>query len=316
MNKVSITSDNNNNLVINNSIVAETLEVNQINVMDDVYVNSFIYTPVGSILTYAGVASPNGWLLCDGREVSKTTYPRLFAIIGNLYGTPVNNTNFVLPNLVDRVPVGKKNDNSVGNSGGNSSITLSVSQLPSHTHTGTSDVSGAHNHTGTSDLSGAHNHTGTSGLSGSHNHTINDPGHTHSQTTINDDFNNSGGNPPGFTGDSAGSRTWNNISTAYTGISVNSDGSHSHTFTTSNSDNHSHTFTTSDSDNHSHTFTTSNSNNHAHTFTTSNSNNHAHTFTTSNSNNHAHTFTTASTGSGNQIDIRNKFLIINYIIRY
>ena len=256
MSKVSITSDNNNNLVINNSIIAETLEVNQINVIDDLYINSHIYTPVGSILTYAGITSPDGWLLCDGSEVSKTTYPRLFAIIGNIYGNPSNNYNFVLPNLVDRVPVGKKNDNSVGNTGGNGSITLSVSQLPSHTHTGTSDSSGSHSHTGTTDANG------------SHTHTINDPGHTHTQTTVNDDYNNSGRNPPGFSADSAGSITWENINSSTTGISVNSSGSHTHTFTTSNSGSH------------------------------------------------AHTFTTASTGSGDQIDIRNKFLVINYIIRY
>ena len=57
-----------------------------------------------------------------------------------------------------------------------------------------------------------------------HNHTassvVTDPGHTHSQTTINDDFNNSGANPPGFTQDSAGSRTWNNINSSTTGITV------------------------------------------------------------------------------------------------
>jgi microcystin-dependent protein len=256
MNKVTLTSDNNRNLVVNNSIIADTLDVNQLNVNDDVYINNHIYTPVGSILTYAGITSPDGWLLCDGTEVSKSIYPRLFAVIGNLYGTSANNNNFVLPNLVDRVPVGKTSTNSVGNSGGNSSITLSVSQLPSHTHTGTTDTSGSHTHAGTTDVNG------------SHNHSINDPGHTHSQTTINDDYNNSGSNPPGFSADSAGSKTWNNISTAYTGISINSSGSHTHTFTTDSTGSH------------------------------------------------THTFTTASTGSGNQIDIRNKFLVINYIIRY
>lgn len=246
----------------------DTLTTESINVTDDVYVNSAIYTPVGSIITYAGPTAPTGWLFCDGSEVSKTAYARLYAVIGTTYGTATNGTKFVLPNLADRIPVGKSGTSSVGNTGGNSSVTLAVEQLPSHTHTGTTDVSGAHTHTGTTDSNGAHSHS------------ITDPGHTHSQTTINDDFNNSGANPPGFSADSAGSRTWNNISTAYTGISVNSGGSH------------------------------------AHTFTTGASSTHAHTFTTGASTTHAHTFTTNATGSGSTIDIRNKFVVMNYIIRY
>ena len=255
MNTITLTSDS-NNLLVSKSIVAESLEVNQLNVSDDIYVNHNIYTPVGSILTYAGTASPNGWLLCDGSEVSKTTYSRLFSVLGTLYGIPDNSNNFVLPNLADRVPVGKSISTSVGNSGGNSSVTLSVSQLPSHTHSGTTSSNGSHNHTGTTDSSGLHSHG------------ITDPGHTHTQTTINDDFNGSGGNPPGFLGDSAGSRTWNNINSATTGISINNSGSHTHTFTTDTASSHTHTFTTD------------------------------------------------STGSGSSIDIRNKYVVINYIIRY
>jgi microcystin-dependent protein len=78
----------------------------------------------------------------------------------------------------------------------------------------------------------SHSHTGTTASVGDHIHGVSDPGHAHSQTTINDDFNNSGESPPGFTADSAGSRTWNNINSATTGISINSAGAHTHTFTT------------------------------------------------------------------------------------
>lgn len=80
--------------------------------------------------------------------------------------------------------------------------------------------------------------------------------------------------------DGAGSRTWTNINSATTGISVNSNGSH------------------------------------AHTFTTGTNGSHGHTFTTDISGSHTHTFTTDSTGSGNEIDIRNKYIVLNYIIRY
>jgi len=279
MDTITLTS-NSNNLVVNRSIIAESIDVQELNVSTDVYINHAIYTPVGSILTYAGTTAPSGWLFCDGSEVSKTTYPRLFSTISNLYGTAANSANFVLPNLADRIPVGKANTSSVGNTGGSSSVTLSVTQLPSHTHTGTSASSGSHAHTGTVDASGVHTHTGTTDSNGEHSHSIYDPGHTHTQWTINDDFNNSGSNPPGFSADSAGSRTWNNINTAYTGISVYSGGSH------------------------------------AHTFTTGSSSTHAHTFTSDVSGSHVHTFTTDATGSGASIDIRNKYVVLNYIIRY
>jgi microcystin-dependent protein len=93
-------------------------------------------------------------------------------------------------------------------------------------------VVGAETHTLSSNEIPSHSHTGTTDSNGAHTHTITDPGHTHTQTTINDDFNNSGTNPPGFTQDSAGSRTWNNINSATTGISINSAGAHTHTFTT------------------------------------------------------------------------------------
>jgi len=352
------------------------IQANNINVFNDVYINNSEYTPVGSILTFAGINVPSGWLFCNGSEVAQSDYPRLFSVIGNLYGTPANNNNFILPNLADRIPVGKTNSNSLGNSGGNSSITLSVSQLPSHTHTGTSDVSGTHLHTGTSDVSGLHLHTGTSDVSGTHLHTgtsdvsgthlhtgtsdvsgthlhrgtsdisgthlhtgtthengththtgtsdangththsIYDPGHTHTQTTINDDFNSSGGSPPGFVGDSAGSKTWTNINSSTTGISINSSGSHAHTFTSETAGSHAHTFTSETAGSHAHTFTSETAGNHAHTFTSETAGNHAHTFTTQTAGSHAHTFTTNATGSGTNIDIRNKYIVLNYIIRY
>lgn len=76
-----------------------------------------------------------------------------------------------------------------------------------------------------------HTHTGTTASNGVHTHTITDPGHTHTQTTINDDYNNSGSNPPGFSADSAGTVTWDNINSSTTGITVNSNGDHNHTFT-------------------------------------------------------------------------------------
>ena len=55
---------------------------------------------------WAGNEIPYGWLLCDGSEVSKTDYPELYGAIGDLWGTPSSSSNFKLPNLTGRVPVG------------------------------------------------------------------------------------------------------------------------------------------------------------------------------------------------------------------
>lgn len=195
-------------------------------------VNYKYVNPVGAITCYAGVNVPEGWLFCDGSEVSKVTYSSLFSVIGNNYGIPTNPSNFVLPNLTQKFPLGKSGSNNLGDFSGNSTIILTTNQLPSHSHTGTTNSDGLHSHTGT---------TSSNGL---HTHSINDPGHTHTQTTINDDFNNSGSNPPGFSADSAGSRTWSNINTGFTGITLNSDGSHTHTLDISSSGSHTHTFTT------------------------------------------------------------------------
>lgn len=57
--------------------------------------------PVGSIILYAGDSStlPADFLECDGSEISAATYPDLFTVLGNTYGTPSNPSNFLLPNL-------------------------------------------------------------------------------------------------------------------------------------------------------------------------------------------------------------------------
>ena len=58
--------------------------------------------PVGVVQAYAGTTIPNGWLLCDGSAVSRTTYANLYACIGDTYGSGDGSTTFNLPNLVDK----------------------------------------------------------------------------------------------------------------------------------------------------------------------------------------------------------------------
>jgi microcystin-dependent protein len=58
--------------------------------------------PVGSILPFAGRFAPDGWLLCNGQEVSRTTYTNLYAAIGTTYGTGDGSTTFNLPDCNGR----------------------------------------------------------------------------------------------------------------------------------------------------------------------------------------------------------------------
>ena len=53
--------------------------------------------PVGSIIPYAGTTIPDGYLLCDGSAISRTTYSALFASIGTTYGEGDGNSTFNIP---------------------------------------------------------------------------------------------------------------------------------------------------------------------------------------------------------------------------
>lgn len=200
---------------------------------DILFNNESSYNPVGSIITYAGETSPDGWLLCDGNQISRTTYARLFNVIGTRYGSPSSSDVFCLPDLRDRIPIGKPVGSVIGDIGGRNTMSLTATELPAHTHTGTTGEGGQHTHTITVDDGGQHSHG------------ISDPGHNHWLQTVNDDFNNSGGAGPSFAADSAGTMNWPNVAQpSTTGITINSGGLHSHTASAANSSTHAHTFTT------------------------------------------------------------------------
>lgn len=109
--------------------------------------------PAGAIMPYAGAAEPAGWLFCDGRAVSRTTYADLFAAIGTTYGAGDGSTTFNLPNLKGRVPVGfdsaQVEFDALGEAGGSKTHTLTAAELPSHAHPiggSTGNASNDHTH--------------------------------------------------------------------------------------------------------------------------------------------------------------------------
>jgi microcystin-dependent protein len=132
------------------------------------FVKSLPLVPVGCIFPFAGSNSnlPTGYLLCDGSEQLRAKYKDLYDVISYLYGDPstlVGINTFKLPDLRGRFPLGLDNmDNNtyvptnvstqktittpagrvndvtatvLGNSKGNESNTIELSNLPQHTHT-------------------------------------------------------------------------------------------------------------------------------------------------------------------------------------
>ncbi len=53
----------------------------------------------GTIILYAGIAPPTDWALCDGADLPRERYARLFEIIGTKFGDGDGETSFNLPNL-------------------------------------------------------------------------------------------------------------------------------------------------------------------------------------------------------------------------
>lgn len=81
-----------------------------------------------------------GFLLCDGRAVSRKEYADLFIVIGIQFGPGDESTTFNIPNMARRVPVGSGGQatsvlgNTVGSQGGEETHTMTLDELVSHTH--------------------------------------------------------------------------------------------------------------------------------------------------------------------------------------
>jgi microcystin-dependent protein len=131
----------------------------------DVFVSD-LAVPVGGILPFAGIEAPYGYILCDGSEVERTKYSDLYDVIGTVFNgsVPLSGVGtFRIPDLRGRFPLGKDNmDNNgtvpnttggyidagggnvdrvagtapdnLGDGGGQSSNSLTVSNLPEHEH--------------------------------------------------------------------------------------------------------------------------------------------------------------------------------------
>lgn len=103
-------------------------------------------TPPGMVSAYAGAIVPAGWLMCDGSQVSRTVYAKLFTAIGTAHGSGDGSTTFHIPDYRGRFLRGvdgaagndpDKTSRLVLNTGGNTGNNVGSLQgddFKSHTH--------------------------------------------------------------------------------------------------------------------------------------------------------------------------------------
>lgn len=188
-----------------------------------------VSSQVGFITSYAGSSAPTGWFLCQGQEVSISSYPDLARAIGTTYGPYTNGSgasgtsHFRLPDLRGRAVAG------IGSGLGEASTGTSAPSGAAITPRQLSYWSGQETVTLTAEESGmpSHNHTWSSN---SHSHTISsDPvySHRHTVTSTNQGYYESGSErryltTSGSTISTIGGMGTSSVDPAFTNISINS----------------------------------------------------------------------------------------------
>ncbi|HEX8137440.1 MAG TPA: tail fiber protein [Pyrinomonadaceae bacterium] len=101
---------------------------------------------VGEIRMFAGNFAPAGWMFCEGQLLPISENETLFQLIGTTYGGD-GETTFALPDLRGRIPIHQGNGFILAETGGVEEVTLTVSQIPAHSHAmlGSTDIANTPN---------------------------------------------------------------------------------------------------------------------------------------------------------------------------
>jgi microcystin-dependent protein len=139
-----------------------------------------LLSPFGLICDYGGTQAPSGWLICDGRLVSRVTFSDLYAAIGDTWGAGDGSTTFALPPTPGRalVGVGQTTDDNgtvvnyaLAQKSGVTSAAIAQANLPNYLLPLSGD--GAHGHPGSyADYAGTHAHGGATINAGAHLHNV------------------------------------------------------------------------------------------------------------------------------------------------
>lgn len=89
---------------------------------------------LGEIRIFSFNYAPQGWAFCNGQLLPINQNQALFSLMGTTYGGN-GQTNFAIPNLQGRVPIHFGDGIIQGQSAGSINHTLTVNELPAHTHT-------------------------------------------------------------------------------------------------------------------------------------------------------------------------------------
>lgn len=127
----------------------------------------------------------------------------------------------------------------VGTTGGSTTHTQTVAEMPSHSHSGSTGSAGSHSHSASTDSAGWHSHSGTTDWAGSHTH----------KATI----KSNGSSVGGSNGLVSSSGRYGDYSGDKATITTESAGSHTHSFSTNGTGSHAHTVSIGDAGAHSHT---------------------------------------------------------------
>jgi microcystin-dependent protein len=89
---------------------------------------------LSEIRIFSFIFAPKGWALANGQLLPINQNQALFSLLGTTYGGD-GRVNFALPDLRSRVPIHMGDGHTLGEKGGEPAHTLSISEMPTHTHT-------------------------------------------------------------------------------------------------------------------------------------------------------------------------------------